>query len=518
MMAQRGGGVRTKLDVRDLFKTIGWLGAAMALAGYIRYSVQGELLLTSKIMLIAGGAFLLAGIAVNFRGLIAFFSRRSSKLGTNTAVVVLAVLAILGLLNFLGYKHHKRFDLTTEKLFTLSDQTQQVAKGLQRDVQIFRFAKTPDARLSDLLGEYVNLNRKIRYTLVDPQERPEVAKQYGVTRMGQVIVASGPHIERLENTEEQDITSAILKATRDTVKTVCFVEGHGEKSTSSNEGDGYSAAAGELKRENYVLKNVNLVSENQVPSDCSVLVEAGPTKALFPQEVAMIGKYLDGGGKALLLVDPQTDSKLDEIFHAWNIAVGNNVVIDISGVGRLLGMGPAYPLVVNYGTHQITRNFENTMTFFALARTVSLADKTKTEPSAIELLKTSPRSFALTDLAELKSGRVTYDSKRDTSGPLSLGVAASRTAGSQDARLVVIGNSAFATNQFAGQQRNGDLFFNAINWLAQDEDLISIRPKSPANRRVTLTEAQQKGLYWFSLVLLPGIVIVSGILIWWKRR
>jgi gliding motility-associatede transport system auxiliary component len=518
MMAQRRDGVQKRLDIRELFKTIGWLGAAMALAGYIRYSVQNELLLTSKILLLAGGALFLAGIVVNFRALIAFFSLRSSKLGTNTAVVVLAVVAILGLLNFLGYRHHKRFDLTAEKLFTLSDQTQRVVMGLKRDVQILRFAKTPDPRMIDLLGEYVNLNRKISYTRVDPQERPEVAKQYGVTRMGQVIVASGPHIERLENTEEQDITSAILKATRNTVKTVCFVEGHGERSTSSNEGDGYSAAAGELKRENYEVKRVNLVSEDQVPSDCSVLVEAGPTKALFPQEAAMIGKYLDGGGKALILVDPQSDPKLDDIFQAWNIAVGNNVVIDISGVGRLLGMGPAYPLVVDYGTHQITRNFEHTMTFFALARTVSLADKTKTEPSAIELLKTSPRSFALTDLAELKSGRVTYDPKRDQSGPLSLGVAASRTAGSQNARLVVIGNSAFATNQFVGQQRNGDLFFNAINWLAQDEDLISIRPKSPANRRITLTEAQQRGLYWFSLVLLPGLVIVSGIFIWWKRR
>lgn len=508
-----------KFDRQELFRTIGWLGAAMAVAGGIRYSIQGELLLTSKILLIGGGVLLLAGIVFNYRAIAQFFSRRSSKLGTNTIILAVAVLAILGFLNFLGFRHHKRFDLTTEKLYTLSDQTERIVRGLQKDVSVIRFAKTPDQALNDQMAEYVNLSRHMHYQQVDPQEKPEIAKQYGVTRMGQVVAASGSKNEKIDETGEQDITNAILKVTHDKVQTVCFVTGHGEKSITATDGHGYSAANDQLKKESYQTKEVNLVSEGSVPSDCDVLVEAGPAQPLFPQEGEMIKKYLDGGGKALILVDPDTDPKLDDVFQAWNISVGKNFVIDASGVGRLFGTGPEIPLVVDYGTSPITRSFQQTMTFFPLARTVSVADKSKPQPDDVELLKTSPRSFTK---PKLVNGEIRFDPKQDTAGPLSLGVAAERKAdeksATKDARLVVIGDSDFASNQAVNYARNGDLFYNTINWLSSEENLISIRPKNPANRRVNLTESQQRTLFWFSLLMLPGIVIISGIYIWWKRR
>ncbi len=510
-----------KVDRQEIFRTLGWLGAAMVVAGYLRYSIQEMLTRVNEILLIAGGVFLLVAIVFNFRAVLAFFSKRSSKLGTNTAVLTIGVLAILGLLNFLGYRHHKRFDLTSEKLYTLSDQTQRVVGGLKNDVRIIRFAKGPAQGngLADRMAEYTNLSRHIRYEVVDPQEHPELAKQYNVARMNEVIVASGVRSEHLESaeTDEPDVTSAILKVTQEGEKSVCFVEGHEEKSIGANDAHGYSTVANELKRENYQTKSVNLVSSNGVPSDCSVLVEAGPTKGLFPQEADMIKKYLDAGGKALVLVDPQTDPKLDDIFQTWNIKVGDNVVIDTSGVGRMFGTGPAVPLVVDYGTNPITRNFERTMTFFPLARTVSIADRTKMLVNGTELLKTSAASFAMNE-KDIVGNQLKFDPTKGEHGPLSLGVAAERKEEGKDARLVVIGDSDFASNQWAGLQRNGDLFFNTINWLSQEEGLISIRPKSPQNRRVNLTEAQQKGLTWFSLALLPGIVILSGVYIWWKRR
>jgi ABC-type uncharacterized transport system involved in gliding motility auxiliary subunit len=262
-----------------------------------------------------------------------------------------------------------------------------------------------------------------------------------------------------------------------------------------------------------------LVSETGVPADCSVLVIAGPMQAYFPQEVDKITKYFGASGKALIEVDPEVetklaDDKLGAIFSSWNVNVGNNVAIDASGVGQLMGAGPAIPLVTDFGTSPITSNFKGSMTFFPLARTVSIADKSKTDIEAVELLKTSPRSFTKQKLER----QVSYDPKTDTPGPLSLGVAASRKEGDRSARVVVIGDSDFASNQALDQARNGDLFYNTINWLAQDENLISIRPKTTTNRRVNLTEAQARGLSWIDLFGLPGIVIFSGIYIWWKRR
>jgi ABC-type uncharacterized transport system involved in gliding motility auxiliary subunit len=336
--------------------------------------------------------------------------------------------------------------------------------------------------------------------------------------MGDVIVASGEHKQTLQGNTEEDVTTAILKVTAKQSKMVCLVTGHGERSLTDDGAMGYSQADQGLKKEDYDTKTINLASSTEVPSDCTVIVIAGPVEAFFPQETAMVSRYLDEGGKALIEVDPvtenkQVDSNLGSIFQKWNINVGNNVVIDSSGMGRLLGAGPAIPLVINYGDSPITKTLQRTMTFFPLARTVTIADKSKLDPVDTELLMTSQQSFTTPKLEH----EVSYDPKTDTMGPLSLGVAAS-DPDRKNARLVVIGDSDFASNEAIGQASNGDLFFNAIDWLAQDENLISIRPKSRANRRIVLTEGQSIGLEWFELFLLPGFVIILGISIWWKRR
>jgi ABC-type uncharacterized transport system involved in gliding motility auxiliary subunit len=502
------------LNRNEIFRTVGWTGAVLLLAAGLRYSVEGIFSTLVKVLLVAGAALLLISIVALFRSIVSFFSRRSSKLGTNTGVLVVVVLAILGIINFLGYRHHKRYDLTSEKLYTLSDQTRKIAGGLKTDVDVYSFVKTPDQSLNDLMAEYSNLSPHIHYHVVDPQEHPELAKQYGIDSIGQAVAVVGVRNQRLDGKDEQDVTGAILKLTRDSVKTICFVEGHSEKSISG-ENASYSTVTGELVKEGYQTKVVNLVSAGTVPTDCSVLVDAGPVQPLFPQEVTMIQQYLDNSGKALLMIDPQTDPKLEPIFTEWNISAPDNIAVDASGVGRLFGIGPAAPLVVDYGDSPITKNFQRAMTFFPMARTVSIADKSKTDMSPVELLKTSQASFAVD---KITNNEVKFDPATDMRGPLSLGVTAEMNQNGKDARLVVIGDSDFASDQWSRMARNGDLFYNIINWLAQDENLISIRPRNPQNRRVDLTEAQQRSLQWFTVLLLPGIVILTGIYIWWKRR
>ncbi|MGD0543568.1 MAG: Gldg family protein [Candidatus Acidiferrales bacterium] len=511
-----------KWDREELARFIGTMGVAMLIAGYLRYSIQGELLTFSKVVLILGALFVLAWLAIGYKFIVGFFSRRSSQLGTNTTILTLAVIAILVVVNFVGFRHHKRFDLTTEKLFTLSGQTKQVVGGLQKDVTIVRFDKSRNPALDDEMAEYTNLSRRLKFENIDPQQKPEVAQQYGATRSGDVIVASGSHKEHLESgveggISEEDITRAIMKVTQDAAKTVCFVTGHGEKSLSDTGENGFSRVDAGLKGQSYNVKAINLVSEKGVASDCDVVVLAGPTQEYFPQETAMLGRYLEGTGKVFILVDPQTDPKLGDIFSAWNTSVGNNVVIDASGVGSLIGAGPAIPLVTTFGQSPITKNFAGMMTFFPLARTVSIADKAKSSPQIVELLKTSERSFTVPSLKEGQQ-KVSFDPKTGEQGPLSLGIAASQKSGAGEARLAVIGNSEFAANPYLNQQKNGDLFYNTISWLAQDENLITIRPKSQTNRRVTLTQGQSSALTWLDLIFLPGIVILSGVYIWWKRR
>ena len=500
------------------------IGLALLVAGWIRYTSQNELTNVTKGILIGGAVLFVASIAVGFGAILKFFSKRSSQLGTNTTILAVAVIAILVAANYMGYKYHKRFDLTTEKLYTLSNQSQTIVKNLNRDVNIVFFNKRPDSALDDLMSEYKNLSPHIHFQTVDPQEKPDVVKEYAAKRMSEIVVSSGDRIEHLNpsgadpDTSEEDITTAIIKVTRDKVKSVCFVQGHGEGALEETGEDGYAAAAAGLKKEGYTTQSFNIVQKGGVPSDCDVVVIAGPHAAFFPAEVGALQKYLDAGGKAMILINPDVDAKLDPIYTEWNINVGKNMVVDSSGLGQLVGAGPAAPIVVEYGDSPITRSFTRAMTIFPLVRTVSIADRAKTDPSIVELLKTSAQSFTIPGL---KPGQkeVAFDPKTDTQGPLSLGVAASQLSGkSKGARLVVIGTSSFADNAWITAQKNGDLFYNSIDWLAQDENQISIRPKSPTNRTVTLTDAQSAIYKWIDLGLLPGIVIFTGVAIWWKRR
>jgi ABC-type uncharacterized transport system involved in gliding motility auxiliary subunit len=516
--------ISTTKNKFQLAETLACVGVACLIAGYLRYSIQDELQLLSKILLIAGGVILLAGIAIGFRGIIGFFSKRSSQLGTNTAILTLAVIAILVVANYLGSQYHKSFDLTAEHLYTLSPQTQKIVRNLKQDVNIVRFAKRPDQQLDDLLAEYRNLSHNIKFQEVDPDQKPDLAREYGATQMGEVDVNTGSRTQHITPPEEggiteQSLTSAILKVTSGTVKTVCFVTGHGEKSLTDTGPHGYSEADAGMKRENYETKSINLVQSNGVPSECSVVVVDGPTQSSFPQETAMLSKYLDGGGKSLFELDPvtadhQQPANLDSILSAWNIKLGNNIAIDASGMGRLFGAGPEIPLVVDYGDSPITKTLQRTMTFFPLAQTVMPADPSKPDPQITELLKTSSSSFTTPKLAR----EVSYDPKTDMKGPLSLGVSAEKKVDDKTARLVVIGDSDFASNEAIGQSSNGDLFFNAVDWLASDQNLISIRPKVAKSRNVNLTESQETALRWADIFALPGIVLFLGIAIWWKRR
>jgi ABC-type uncharacterized transport system involved in gliding motility auxiliary subunit len=505
-----------KWDREEAARFIGTLGVAMLIAGYLRYSIQGEFLTFSKGLLIAGGVFILAGVIIGFRGLMGFFSKRSAQQGTNTTILSVAVIAILVIINFVGYRHHKRFDLTTEKLYTLSEQSRNIVSGLKQDVTVVRFDKGPSAGFDDLMAEYKGLSPHFKSETVDPQQKPEVAQDYGATHLGDVFVASGVHKNHLDlhgEVSEEDVTGAILKVTSDKLKEVCFVTGHNERQLSDESADGYSVVDAGLKKENYTTKTVNLAQDG-VPADCNVLVIAGPKQAFFAPETEAVGKFLDGGGEGLILVDPGTDPKLDDIFNSWNIAVGNNVVIDESRLSQMIGGGPTVSLVVVFGSSPITKGFQGGMAFFPSARTVAIADKAKTIPQAMAILNTSTSSFTVPKLQR----EIKLDPKTNPSGPFTLGVTANRKVGDKEARLVVIGNSQFAMNPYAAQQHNGDLFYNTVDWLAQDENMISIRPKTATNRRVTLTEGQASALRWIDLIFLPGLVIFSGIYIWWKRR
>lgn len=469
--------------------------------------------------------------ALNLTALRQQARRRSTKLGANAVLATLFLLVILVLINFVGNRHHLRVDTTEAKEYSLSPQSKKILSSLDKELEFKAFYKSgTELQAQDLLTEYSDVSPRVRYTFIDPDQEPGVAKKYDIRSYGTIVVEYGQNSEKVESVSEEDLTNAIIKVTRPTQKKVCFVTGHAEKDIQSSAKGGYSNAREAIEGENYLVESVLLADKSEIPSDCSVLVIAGPEKPYLKNELDMIEQYLDRGGKALFMIDPEESPELVGALGGWGFDIGNNIVVDASNVGRLFGAGPELPIVVTYPPHEITRGLNGQMTLFPLVRSVN-PEKDLGEGLAVRsLAQTQQRSWAETKF----DNKVQFNEREDTRGPISIAAVGTKeievtnganhkaadgdTLVAKKARLVVFGDSDFASNEYFHFVANGDLFLNTISWLAEEEDLISIRPKSTEDRRLYLTETQSKMILIFGVILLPMSILGMAISAYNKRR
>lgn len=467
----------------------------------------------------------------------AFLKTRQTKYGGYLALYLLLVLAVLGAANFLANRYNKTKDLTASKLFSLSDQTKKVVGNLNTDVKMYYFDRSDawtNSRFGpspkDLLTRYSNLSPKLKVEYVDPVRNNKRALEMKVTNFGTLYIEALGRREESKGLQEEQVTNALIRVLKPEKRSACFLTGHGEHDLENTQGEGFSALKDALEGNNFITKTVSLLEkEPSVPSDCTVMIVGGPKKDLLEIETAAIKKYVQGGGRALFLVDPMiknVDTKtVDKLLGEWGVSVNDDLVVDLSGIGKLYGMDEFSPLVTKYESHIITRDLRNTATLFPLARSVTVGSG-KGDVTAEKLFATSTRSFAVKDF---KSGKqIEIDPKKDTAGPVNLGVAGvynAPPAATPDApksasgRFVVMGGSLFATNSTLGfPGGNRDLVLNAMDWLINEEDLIAIRPKDVEDRRLSMSEAQMSRILITNVFGLPLLIIGVGVWSWWKRR
>jgi ABC-type uncharacterized transport system involved in gliding motility auxiliary subunit len=523
-----------------ILSLIGWLGTAMVfVAVAIRFGYPAK---EQWAYYLAWGGLVcvLAYTLGQWREIAKVFARRQTRYGTLMGVSILVVLGILVAINYIGSRQNKRWDLTANKQFSLSDQSRNVVAKLDSPMQVQVFVQEPQfPRYQEKIKEYEYASSKISTEYIDPEKKPSAAKQNNVDRIPTIVFNYKGRSERVNADAEQDLTNAIIKIVSGQQRKVYFTQGHGEKDTTSSERDGYNIVATALGHENYTVEKLAIAQQGSVPDDAAVVVVAGPRTDFFAPEVDALKKYLDKQGKLLLELDPpdKVDSppltNLVALAHDWGIQAGNNVVVDVSGMGRMIGTDASVPIVAPpYPAHAITQRF-GMMTAFPLAREASPVSGGVNGHVAQTFIETGPRSWAETDLKSLMtSGAVSLDeSKGDKKGPIPLGSAVSASAapgappkpGEADApkpetRVAVIGDSDFAANGTLGVPGNRDLFMNTIGWLSQQDNLISIRPKEADDRRITLTATQESNIFWLSLLIIPGCVFGAGVATWWKRR
>jgi len=451
-------------------------------------------------------------------------SSRQTKFAAYVAFYVIVVVAILSIANVLADRYNKTYDTTSNKRYSLSDQTSKIVKDLKQPATITDYDQASGfAGAKDLLDQYANLSPKIHVDYVDVDKKPELARAANVKSYGTIIVAIGDRHEQAQNATEEGITGAFIRDIKTSTRTICFVEGSGEHRIDDTGRDGYSHFKDLLAPDGYQTQTVNLLTKAEVPATCTALVIAGPDSDYQQPEVDAIQKYVQSGGRALFMLDPPLKMGRDTIadndllvkmLSGWGVTPQKNMILDLNPVGQLAGLGPEVALVTSYDTQTIVAALKGHATGFPLSR--SLDVKSAGNATDETMFSSSDTSLATT---KLDSASVSVDDPKNIKGPLVMAAAGNlNTGGSTIGRFVVIGSSQWAANSFIGFNGNRDLAVNTINWLASDEDLISIRPKAPDDRRVTITQSQMSWVRTFSQFVLPLLVIAWGVSVWWRRR
>ena len=453
-----------------------------------------------------------------------FLKARQTKYSAYVAAYVVVILAVLAVANWLANRYNKSYDATTNKRFSLSDQTKKVVKNLKQDVKVTYFDQTNRFdQAKDLLDRYSALSPKLGVSFVDPYRKPQIARSMGVKTEGTIFVEAGPRREEAKSLTEEEVTSAIIRAVKGGERMACAVSGSGEHGLEDRGNRGYGNLKDLLEKNNYKTQTISLLEKAEVPSTCSVVIVGGPRYDYTEPAVNALKKYVEDGGHLLVMLDPplqmgrdniSDNAKLVQLLDSWGVTPDKDLVLDTSGIGGIFGLGPEVPLVTTYESHAIVREMKDTAAALPIARSVDTksADKTSVE----KLFSTTKNSYATTSLG---ASPIRLNPDKDKKGPFTLAAAGTYNNGKPNGqgRFVVVGSSDWVTNSILPFQGNRDLFLNMMAWLSADEDLISIRPKPPEDRRIDLTGKRSTMMY-LTVLAIPLLVVGAGVRVWWRRR
>ena len=439
--------------------------------------------------------------------------------GANSMVIIGLVAAVLIVVNALAAYREARWDWSETRRFTLAPQTLDLLKQLTQEVTIYAFVQkgSDEDRLgTDLLETYRAQSPKIRYHVLDPDQHPAQAKEFGVNQYGTLVVTTAKGRQaRGTAITESEVTGALLRALRERGQAVYFLEGHGEHELNDSGKEGYSQLRAILEQEGYTPKLARLLSGEPIPADAATVVIAGPKIPLRAAEAESLKQFLDRGGRLAVLADPHIDTGLEPLLARWGVTLGPGVIVDQEG--RTFGGSYTLPLITTYSVHEIVRELK-LPTLFPEARPLSLDLKSPTT-GLISLAQTSSQSWAELDV-QVRPPQ--YDPNRERRGPFVLAVAAAPRDMLADVkgspRMIVVGDSDFLSNVYFNFSGNRDLFLNMLNWLMQGLDSYTIRPQPVNVSPIILSEQQARALFVVPVVAVPLLITVTGWGIWRYRR
>ncbi len=483
-------------------------------------------------------------------------SYKKLVLGGGTVVGIAIFLAITFLVQFITLQHPKRWDVTRVGKYTLAPQSTKVLdkyKKMNIPIEVLAFFGPQDKAVAgDLLDQYRDMNSDLQYKLIDPDKQRALAVQNKVEAYPTLVIKAGDKVERITTIDEETFTNALVKLLREEIKKVYVLKGHGEPATDDKNPTGFDQAKAQIEKQNYKVEDVLLLRAPSVPDDAAMLIVAGPKTDPMEGELESIRKYLKRGGKLMVLLTPFETPKLASFLKEYGFVTADDIVVD--RMSRVLGGDYLMPVITSYVKFPITKNF-NVASIMPMSRSVRVSRELRPHIESKELAFTSPVSWTINE-EQLKSGNANFDEKTGTKGPIPVmavstytNVAApnkkldavkgpdmkpaKKTTRPNDtskefdhepnlepnkARIVVFGSSQFASNRFFKIQGNSDLFMNTVSWLAEEEDLIAIRPKSEKAGPLVLTSRESTMIFVVVLMVVPIAWIIAGIFVYTLRK
>lgn len=524
-------------DTRSILPVLALIAGLLCLLaagiGYLMFPSRG----TIALGILAAGAFLILGSFIaSPRMLKEIATSRTSWLIVNDVILVLAIIGIGVLLSYIGFRRHIRYDFTRDRLFSISDSTIKVLRGLKKDVKITAFyprGSLEFTMVDDLLRECRRNTDRLSVKMVDPFRDPMTTKAMNVHAAGTVVVQCENQRKDIPANElflqpppypqtreppkfqgEQAVTSALLNVTSGAKRKIAFVKGHEEPGLTSYKPDGLAAAQQFLARENYDTVEVSLLEG--IPTDTTVLAIMAPVKGFHPDEIKNLKQYITER-KGALLVALNPDNKAAELeqflSETFSVTCNSEIIISPRGMNGDLSI-----VIPRYSSHPIVKEQmeRNSAVLMQVARGLNIEQRETY--SSLAFLRTDENCYGKRPPSAVLQGQIQFDPNTDVRGPLSLGLALEGKGIASGSRVVVYGDADFATNMLLQVQGNADLVVNTFNWLAGQEQLISIRPKQIEFAQIVLDAEASQRIMIICVVVSPLLVMLLGGAVWWSRR
>lgn len=448
-------------------------------------------------------------------------------------------LSFLGFANYVSARQQWfRFDSTEAQVYSLSPQTHQVLKDLSEPIVFRGFFL--GGKIDSHLKQFLELMAtsypdKVSWQVIDPEQKPQLAEKFGITEKQTLHISLGSgevtRVKRISGMlSEETIVNGMLTLTRGDAKSVYLLKGHGEGDLSMTEGGGFSALQSSIQEENLVVKDLMLSGGHNIPADSAAVLILGPKRSLLDWEIEQLHAYLRNGGSLLVMSEPQAAAVVTKITEPFGIEVGEDVVIDVAeNVYAGTGLG-LQPLITSFEPHPITQNFKEAISLMT-ASSLRRSHHVPKEITLTEIAQTSKFGWAEKNMAAVFSDhpQAMLDAE-DLRGPFPVAIAGFFTAepagdgvktspsNEQLGRIVVIGDSDFVSNLYITRYLNRDFFLNSLNWVVGEEKGVTIRPRTLRRSTKVLTGRQYSSVFLVTAILLPEVLMIFGLAVWWFRR